>query len=221
MTSVCHVELAKMLNTPKIAGTFLSKDNLLLTIASCGASGIGFLYDDYSLILGSMLISPIENTIVQSMLSVLLANNIGIINGSLSLLLMSVVCIGSGFIIGYINTYFNGYYKIPSENMKKITSSEFLITNLMIGIFCGFFMSYAIISNNVPAMHGLALIIFILPPLVNSGIYASLAEHNRKKDLKLHLEYRQSAINSFLIGFANMCGVGIAVLIGFWVFCPN
>lgn len=219
MTSLCYVELAKMLNTPKIAGSFLSKENLLLTIAAGGASGIGFLYDDYSLILGSMLISPLENTIVQSMLSILLGNKMGSINGLLSLTFLGVFVIGIGFLIGEVNNYFNNYYTIPGENMQKMTSDQFLVTNFIIGIFSGFFMSYAVVSKNITLLHGLSLIIFILPPLVNCGIYASLTRYS--KDHNLYLKYKKNSINSFQIASVNICGVGIAVLLGFLVFCPN
>uniref|UniRef100_A0A6C0E8T6 Uncharacterized protein n=1 Tax=viral metagenome TaxID=1070528 RepID=A0A6C0E8T6_9ZZZZ len=221
MTSLCYVELAKMLNTPKIAGSFLSKENLLLTIAAGGASGIGFLYDDYSLILGSMLISPLENTIVQSMLSILLGNKMGSINGLLSLTFLGIFTIGIGFLIGEVNNYFNNYYITPSENMKKITSDQFLLTNFFIGVLCGFFMSYATITKNIAVLHGLSIIIFILPPLVNSGIYASLARYNKVKNNELYLEYKKNSMNSFKISLSNICGLGVGLLLGFLVFCPN
>jgi hypothetical protein len=222
MTSLCHLELAKLLNMPKIAGSFLAKDHFLLTILACVVGAIGFMHDDNSLILGSMLISPFEeNAIAQSMLSILLGNYKGTISGMLSLIVLAVVGISIGFVMAEFNRYFDHYYIIPSKNMKKLASYKFLITNLVVSIVSGFFLSYAMINQNMAVLHGIALIITILPSLVNSGLYFSLARYNKGKNNDLYLEYKKNSINSFVIAFINTCGVSISVLIGFLVFCSN
>lgn len=221
MSESCHKQLNNMVNMPKLGYLLVSKENLMLSLAGAIVASLGFMYNDYSVILGSMLISPMGQPIIQSVLSILLQKTSGIKSGLFSLIFLTGCVVIVGFLMGQLNQYYK-YYQVPTDKMEQLTSDEFLKTNFLIGCFTGFFVAYSRVYNNIGVLHGFSLVVSLLPPMTNSGLYASLAYSTRKnnpEDVELFEKYKKKSINSFKIAYANVFGFAISILLGFWVFC--
>ena len=216
--SSCQKQLNEMINMPRVSILPISQENLLLTISGSIVASLGFMYNDYSVILGSMLISPLGQPIIQSVLSMLTNKGQNVANGLASFLVLTVVALIIGFSMGQLNRAYD-YYQIPTDKMERLTSDEFLTTNFIIGCFTGFFVAYSRAFNKVDVLHGFALVVALLPPIVNSGLYSSLAYNVRNSNPKLFQKYKEKSINSFKIAYANVVGVALSTLLGFWIFC--
>jgi len=210
-----------MANMSQLGSLPVSKEDFMLCIAAAVVASLGFMYDNYSVILGSMLISPMGQPIIYSVLAILLNGGTGVQNGLISLIILTGMILIVGFLMGQLNQYYN-YYQVPTEKMEQLTSDKFLKTNFMIGCFTGFFVAYAYVYKNIGVLHGFALVVSLLPPITNSGLYASLAystSRNDPENKELFEKYKKNSINSFKIAYANVFGVAISTLLGFWVFC--
>ena len=199
----------------------LSIDTLVYFFFSAILSAIGFMYDDYSVILGSMLISPVTDPIKESVLLYLSGDHEHVPEKLLGLVLFICMAIGFGIVAEQLNNYYLNF-DIPTKTMLTLTDSRFLKVNFLIGFMFGIAISYSTLKGNYSAVIGLNLAVAIMPPLVNSGFFFS-RYLNKLNDTTIskedaNIEY-QRGFSSLMIALINILGICISLLIGFYIFC--
>lgn len=215
MSRTCDHYFNKYVNSPQMFG--MLQDEFLLTLAGSAIASIGFMYNDITVLLGSMLVSPMGVPIQQAILSLYLGKGTSnFLNALTSLVIMIMLCQVVGFTMSHLNYYYN-FYEVPSDTMEKTSSNKFLITNFIIALFVGLFNAYGMVRHKSDLLHGLGLAVALLPPLTNSGLYTALAyNHPEKRD-----EYLEASKNSFRIALINVVGVALSFYVGVSLFCPK
>ena len=137
------------------------------TLASI-ISSLGFFMDNDSMVLGSMLISPMIEPIYTLASSTF---SIGIIYSSVfSIIILSIIAYCIGISASILNHYIN-YFKVPTEQMAGYTTMPKYVGNVIVPFLAGIVIAVSKPSNNILAITGVGLIIAVLPPIVNGGLY--------------------------------------------------
>jgi uncharacterized membrane protein len=198
----------------------LSNFNLIFYwFFSASMASVGFMYDDFSVVLGSMLISPIISPITQISLNILTNNYSKVFYH----LVISIIIIVASVLFGFLSGTWNfksKTFKIPNQAMIKLTSIKHIFVNLLIGLMYGLAVSYSTIHDNLLPIIGFSLVVAVMPPLVNAGLFLSYHyfDKDNQKDNQKDLNYYRFR-NSLLIGLANVVGVLISLLVGYRLFC--
>ena len=186
-------------------------------------SGIGLLYDQNSVIIGSMLISPLSIPILHYV-SNLYNNNYSAFLVHLGLLIILVLTsILIGFILSVINHYLM-IFKHPSHEMISRANSKMQIFSLdsLIAFIAGIIAVVASFTDDYTIIAGIGIVVAFLPPLVNAGLYLGNYYSKEKNIINESNEYDyyntntlglgmvferdflKGSITSFTIGFLNL-----------------
>lgn len=202
-------------------------------------SAIGLLYDQESVVLGSMLLSPLGIPIVQYIIGLFKNDYIYFIKHVFTLFILCIISVITGIIISFLNQY-KQVFKKPSQQMKsRAKNGSFLKIESFIAFLAGITMIVGTIYPNMIALSGLALIVAFLPPLVNSGLYLGnylyntlYRTGNKKVQFNLYgsmdniglgiIEFTnplQGALNSFLLALANMVAYSVGAFVAILLLC--
>ena len=204
-------------------------------------SAIGLLYDQESVVLGSMLLSPLSTPIMYYIVGLFNHDYMYFFTHIFSLIVLCIICVFTGVIISFINQY-KEVFKKPSKQMKSRAKNDpFLQIDSFIAFMAGFIMIIGTIYPNMMVLSGLALIVAFLPPLVNSGLYLGnylynslLRKGNKKIQFDLYgsmdniglgiIEFKnplQGALNSFLLALANMVAYSVGAFLAMILLCKK
>lgn len=181
--------------------------NIIYIITGSIMGTIGLLYNSPPVVLGSMLVSPLNMPIMDIIKNILKNNTQKSIFKFISLSVFVIVAYIIGLSIGYINTYHN-YFKTPTPEMNARTSYPYIIGDIFIAFFGGVAVSYAVKFDDYVAISGVALIIAYLPPILNSGLFHGMYLHDKTPS-----DFDKGVI-SMKIALTNMLFVFIGALIG-------
>lgn len=158
-----------------IAGLTLSFNSIIYIIIGSIIAGLGLLYDNYIVVLGSMCISPIGNSIIRYALGLTYGYYPFVTQGFKSLIAQILIGTIIGYTLGNTNKYLGEPLKSPTIEMEQRTNIDFVITEFIISSLCGLVLAYSIINNQLVPIVGISLVVAILPPIVNTGLYLSMA----------------------------------------------
>lgn len=162
---------------------FLKIRNVYFTLFGSTIGGIGLLYNNISMVLGSMLISPIGNPIFRSIIGILNKNKVIMLQSLVSLIIIIILMYLSGLLIGLVNSV-TSYFDTPSESMEKYTQLEYINIYIIVALLSGVITSIAMYHKDFVIITGTALSISILPPIVNGGLYHAILLYNKLKNNK-------------------------------------
>lgn len=155
----------------------MSHDIIYTILASIMAS-IGLDTNNLTALIGSMLVSPLSNPIINIM------NNEPIQKNILLLLIYIIICISIGIIYHkFVYTLIKDF-KITDEMKSRGINKKFdYIYDIMYAIIAGIciYMGSNILNrqvNNMPVLIGVSIGISILPSFVNSGIMFSSGNYS-------------------------------------------
>jgi uncharacterized hydrophobic protein (TIGR00271 family) len=197
----------------------ISLSQLYSLIGSSMLAVIGLMYNDFSAVIGAMLISPMGGPVRYAALAISKGKYNLIYSCILMLILMIIVAFSIGYIMAMLNNSYLQWLELPSKDMKKLSDSMFLKVNFLLGCVSGFITPYAMKHNDIIILAGTYIALSILPPIVNSGMYYRLAHDT--DDAELVQQYKQLSKNSFTITLANLFGLGICSIIGFSIVYAN
>lgn len=163
---------------------------ILYTLIGSIICAIGLLSDSQTVVVGTMLISPLGLVIVKLALS-LLTNKMNFYKDLIIMILLVIVIYIIGFIIGHINSIYN-LYNIPNNEMEnRIKTQNLVLTHILIAFLSGILLAHTTLKSDYITLTGVGIAISILPPIVSSGIYHNLYynfgdnENIRKGNLNL------------------------------------
>jgi len=131
-------------------------------------SSLGLFMSNDSMVLGSMLISPMIEPIYELASSTF---SMDIIYSSIfSIIILSIIAYCIGISASILNHYIN-YFKVPTKEMAGYTIMPKYVGNVIVPFLAGIVIAVSKPSNNILAITGVGLIIAILPPIVNGGLY--------------------------------------------------
>lgn len=154
----------------------LLKQPYTITILASILASVGLTTNNYTAIIGSMVLSPIGEVIIKGVLSNYLKEDFNTIRIFLFIIFLSLLI---GFLWGvlYININISsGFYKkktFPTREMldrAEISNAVFMIP---IALVCGIVLPVAIRNKNISQLVGISISVALLPPLVNMGIALS------------------------------------------------
>lgn len=200
-----------------VEGLTLSFSSMVYIMIGSVIAGLGLLYDNYIVVLGSMCISPIGNSIIRYALGYTYGYSPFVSQGFKSLLTQMTIGTMIGYVMGHANKRLGEPLTPPTEEMDRRTNIDFFLTEFMLSFLCGLILAYSIIHNQIVPIVGLSLVVAVLPPIVNIGLYLSMA-HNSENDE----EYKDNlgkAFRTFILAFINITGLSISTILGFYIFC--
>jgi uncharacterized hydrophobic protein (TIGR00271 family) len=199
-----------------VSGLTLSSNGIIFIIIGSIIAGFGLFYNNYAIILGSMLISPIGNSILRYSVGYIYGHLPFIGEGVQSILAQIAIGITFGYLMGTINNQ-TKTFNVPTKEMEDRTLTQTYMTDFTISLLCGFIFAYSVLYNQTSALVGLSVCVSVLVPLVNSGIYTAIA-HN-EKDIDKYNENMTKALKTFILAILNIIGISFTCMIGFYIFC--
>lgn len=200
-----------------VQGLTLSVNSIIFIIVGAIIATFGLFYNSYPTILGSMLISPVGNSIIRYSLGYIYTYHMFMKQGFQSLTAQIVIALVIGYSMGLINNYAGNRYKLPTDEMEARLNTENYSTDFMIALLCGFILAYSLIYKQIVAIVGLGLVVAVLPPLTNAGIYTSMA--HTSQSLEEYNMNMSKALKTFSLAIINILGISFACIIGLYVFC--
>lgn len=189
-----------------MAELILNKD-FGLTAAASVMAAIGLGQNDLAQMIGGMIISPLANPIMRSIMEG------DILLNAIKLLILVLTCVVIGMM--YFTMYNKNVFE-PTERMLSIADTEGrgYLGDIVYGLVAGMvvYASYgANDPNDINILAGLAVGVTILPAFVNAGIMfgAGLSGY-RDRDLT-NLSYY--GLTSSLVGIIYL----VFIVIGFWI----
>lgn len=184
----------------------LTSPNILIYVVLASIiAAIGLEYDQDSVILGSMLISPLAVPILHYVTNLYKNNFFAFIAHLSNLVIFSIIAIIIGFIISITNHNLK-IFKNPSSQMKQRADSTIKIFSLdsFIAFICGILVVIASLTNDLVTLAGIGIVVAFLPPLVNSGLYlGSHFHHNLNNSDTLNDKYVFNNSNDIGFGIIN------------------
>lgn len=220
-----NMKKIKMFNT-----TIFNINDIILMILASLIAGLGLLYNSTASILGSMLVSPLTDTIGKSSIYFInnLFSNLGNELSNIGILL--IICIFISISIGYLNKEFLIIKTPTAEMLSRITYSHVII-DVALAALSGISLGLAVVNKDVLIKSGVTLILSLTPPLVNFGIffgeviyyYFKQRYTNDKKEVELYDKKINKLMNdgnkSFILFLLNLISVYITLIITLYIIC--
>lgn len=185
-------------------------DYIYLIIASIVSSS-GFIMDSETVIIGTMLISPLLKPVILTALDIITPEQNNITSHMLHLISMLLITLITGFIFGKINLYRKE--EIEKHNTIKSRVEGLKIKNIVyviiIGLLCGIALGLSTFYDNgkfTSLVVGSGISTSILPPLIVGGI--NFAFKN----------YKESS-NSILLSIVNFVTIFISFISTKYILC--
>lgn len=202
-----------------IPGLTMSTSGILLLLVGGVTAGIGLLYNNFMIIIGSMLLSPIGESIIRMALGYhyWLPRTGMIKEGFIATIVQMTMSVLIGYVMGLVNIEYGNPLKMPTTEMENRVKPRNYLLDYALALLMGFILGYSLIRTNSTALVGLRLSLAVLPALVNAGLYISMAHY--EKDMKKYNEYMNNGYK--LVGLVSIYLVGILMtsIIGFYLFC--
>ena len=200
-----------------LSGMTMNLTNIILIIIGSITAGIGLLYNNFMVIIGSMLLSPIGNSIIRLSLGYNYLDRKMMIEGLTSMVAQFVLAFVFGYIMGMVNIENGEPMKMPTEEMEKRVKDRNYKIDYILSLLMGFILAYSLIYTQSTALVGLRLSLAVLPALVNGGLYISMAHY--ENDMKKYEEYMENGKKMFRLVTVNLLGVLFTTIVGFHYFC--
>ena len=176
-----------------------------LTVAASIFTGIGLGQNDLVQMIGGMIISPMANPIIDSIVSGDILFNI------VKLIIMILTCIAIGII--YFTLFLPNNFE-PTERMLSIADSEFrrYWSDMVYGLVAGIviYSSYGNYNpNNINILTGIAVGVTVLPAFVNAGIMFGSGLHGYRDKQLTNMGYY--GLTSTSVGMIYL----ISIFLGF------
>lgn len=176
-------------------------------------ASLGFLMNDITLVIGSMLVSPVTKPLSEEVLMLVLGKTKNFIQPLITFLFLVVASLVFGFGSGKINQHFNKF-EFPGKLSLNLTNIKNLPFSFLVGFMFGLVVSYSNLNDQLGPIIGFNIAVAVIPPLINSGL---LFSYDGVKDDGE--DYKTMSRNSLLIALANLAGIAVSLLIGFAIFC--
>jgi uncharacterized membrane protein len=189
--------------------------NIPYVIIASIVSFIGLSQNDSSIIIASMLFSPIGGQIIRSSIAMIINNKSQLFIGIQNHFLFVAVIWLVGYTLGHLGTKekdLENNNQMMNRTMWTDTKKSIvyalvmaIVSGIVLALSHGFQDSSLIIAIGIGAS--------LLPPIVNSGMLASLYAKTKKP------KYKQMAINSLGLWFMNYIVIMATIVIVFKVYC--
>ena len=166
----CQTLVNKSLQGNFILNKKIDTKNLYYVVLASIISGIGLFMNAKSVVLGSMLISPLSVPIFRSVIGIIKSDGKSITNNVIFLCLMCIIAYITGITMALVNSKLE-YFSVPTKEMEDRVSMPKYIGNILIPILAGMVMSVANYYDDYVVLAGIGLVIAFLPPIVNAGLY--------------------------------------------------
>lgn len=144
--------------------------NIFYIITGSIIAGLGLLYDSYPVVLGSMLVSPMGGPIFRTISNMINNSQTDTLKSLTALVLLFIIGYIIGIFMSIINEY-TGYLKSPTNEMISRTEIKRIITDVIIAFISGMVLAFSIYHKDLIVAVGIGLVISVLPPLVNGGLF--------------------------------------------------
>lgn len=154
-------------------------------------TAIGLGLDNTSLLVGSLLLSPLIDPLANIILYFFINQPVDYLLTYISYFLTDIVillCIG--YIFGYI--FYKLYIKYeedtdilpeyPTKSMYIHTGTIPIISNIVVCLIAGILLINVYVRNDIFYLIGIAICIAFIIPLVNTGMLLYIGEHHKSKD---------------------------------------
>lgn len=202
-----------------VEGLTLSFSGMVYIMIGSVIASLGLLYDNYIVVLGSMCISPIGNSIIRYALGYTYGYYPFVSQGLKSLVTQMIIGILIGYTMGHVNKRLGEPLHPPTKEMEKRTNIDYFLTEFMLASLCGLVLAYSIIHNQIVPIVGLSLVVAVLPPIVNSGLYVAMAHD--APDKKTYDDNIGKALRTFTLALINIAGLSVMTILGFYIFCEK
>jgi uncharacterized hydrophobic protein (TIGR00271 family) len=147
-----------------------------LALVACASiiAGVGLLYDSATIVIASMLVSPLLGPILSITFGLAIWSRPimcrGIRNECIGVIISFVI----GMLMGFISagSMTGGHHSFEMESRGQLSG---LVAGLFVALASGFAVVLGITTGGINAIVGTAISISLLPPIVNSGIYLALS----------------------------------------------
>jgi uncharacterized membrane protein len=199
--NIRDVNYVSVLNVDKI--------NILYAILGGILGGLGFLYNSGDVVLGSMLVSPLSSPLLRSISGIITNEYKYTINGILSMIVLSTIIVLIGIGMGYGNEYFD-FFDSPTEEMRRRITVQHMVVAFIIALISGITVGISTYYKDYVVIAGISLVVSILPPLINAGLYyGDFLYHPEKDKNTLYRDF----LTSLFLAFVNMLGIMITAYI--------
>lgn len=212
LNSKCKLLFKNLRNIESISFLNISKFNGLYAILGGILGGLGFLYNSNDVILGSMLVSPLTSPLLRSITGIITQEPNYTINGLISVLFLSILIVVIGIIMGYFNEHFN-FFESPTPEMKRRITIQHMIVAFIIALIAGITIGISAYKRHYIVLAGISLVVSILPPLVNAGLYYGDFLYNPGKVVF------NDFLRSLLLSFTNIAGIMISAYVTLKLLC--
>jgi uncharacterized membrane protein len=200
-------------------GYTLSLTSIILILVGGITAGIGLLYNNFLIVVGSMLMSPIGNSIIRYSLGFTYNKPYLIGQGINAMIAQIVIALTIGYIMGIVNIEYGEPLQMPTDQMENRVGERNYYTDFIVALLMGFVLAYSLIFTQTTALVGLRLCLAVLPALVNAGLYTAKAHY--ETDIEKYYENMYKARRSFILVMINLAGVTFTTMLGFYLFCEK
>jgi uncharacterized membrane protein len=181
--------------------------NIPYVVVASIVAYIGLAKNDSTIIIASMLLSPLGGQIIRSAIGILKSNaeqfSIGIINHLLYVVLIFII----GFVLGLIldEKTTMGKKNNGSENIEMMgrgtwtDSTQNIIFSVLLAVLSGILLSLSANNEDSSVMVGIGIGAALLPPIVNSGMFAGFAAKGFKD--RNYLELSGKSMSLWLLNY--------------------
>ncbi|XP_072947715.1 uncharacterized protein [Epargyreus clarus] len=159
-------------------GGELSFDYLTLIITADSLAALGLVENNASNIVAAMLVSPLMGPVMSITFGTIISDRSLVRSGFESLILGMLLSLLFGFIFGLILGTTEmpwGFGDWPTEEMKSRGNVRALWMGVLWALTSGTGVALALLQGSAGPLIGIAISASLLPPVVNCGLYWSLA----------------------------------------------
>jgi len=184
----------------------LSFDYISLVIIASILAFLGLAYNNITIIVASMLVSPIMGPVTAVTFGTIIKDWKLVKTGFKSELSGLIICVIIGFLFGLIMGPFENALSWPTEEMENRGNIKGLLSGIFVAIPSGIGVALSILGNNTSSLVGVAISASLLPPAVNTGILFSIAStaHLYINKTIIVNEILTKALISFSLTIANI-----------------
>lgn len=192
--------------------------NIILIIIASIVASVGLLTNNYQSVIASKIIGLALIPFLSFSILLFTLDNKKILNSSLICIIFILVCLSVSMLIGMYNSH-NQYVVEPTHEMLSRANFKYenIYLELLMSFIAGIGIFYAIMKNSVVALIGLILIISIIPPISNAGLFYGMAFYEHfikiKKDIYKKDLYIDYGHHSMVLFISNIIGVISAFLL--------
>ena len=146
--------------------------NIILIIVASIVCSVGLLTNNYQSVIASKIIGLAIIPFISLCIIIFSGNITKIMSSAGNCILFILLCLIIGVFIGFINAS-QEYITEPTNEMLSRATFKYETIYLELGMsfIVGIGIYYSIIKNSIVAFIGLLLVVSILPPICNAGLF--------------------------------------------------